>query len=58
MQVVLGMEEDEAREEKLKLLSGLLGELSFPPPTLPPVSSYTRVYVNIPTYILYAKVVR
>ena len=48
VQVVLGMEEDEVREEKPKLLSGLLGDLSFPPPSLPPVSSYTQVYVKIP----------
>ena len=33
------------REEKLKLLSDLLGQLSFPPPSLPPTSSYSLVYV-------------
>ena len=46
IQVVLGVEEDEAREEKLKQLSDLLGELSFPPPILPHISSYTLVYVD------------
>lgn len=46
IQVVLGVEEDEAREEKLKQLSDLLGELSFPPPIVPHISSYTLVYVD------------
>ena len=45
LQVVLGIEEDQRREEKLKLLSDLLGELSFPPPSLPRISSYSLVYV-------------
>ncbi|CAI8052493.1 MYCBP-associated protein [Geodia barretti] len=47
LEVVLGIEEDQRREEKLKLLSDLLGELSFPPPSLPRTSSYSLVYVYI-----------
>ena len=51
LQVVLGIEEDQRREEKLKLLSDLLGELSFPPPSLPRTSSYSLVYVYIEIFL-------